>query len=470
MAIIAPYGDPSAHGKVTPGLAFRRLGPRVTFGANRRPRNKNTAGQQTQRDKIRQAVQKYRILNFEEKIFLRRRGSMKSKTLYNLYTSSQLKGNDWSKIQGHQLQTINDMVIYDLQQFDPNDVKFTLLSSNTKDITDNIILYSKFDSETAGIISSVIGPDFTWAGTPNHDPLKFLNGVWSYANNNLIKSNDDGDFLLQNFDEFLICFWVELTFDLINGVPQDGLNHYMMDWQGNNSPGGINRIAFQFRLPSGLQFFVAIDGVTLSLTSDDPLMTYSAGEKIFISVAYKKTGIDSEPINLEISVGTETTMNKIITEDITLPTPVTTPKVFSVLAFNDGRFSLKGGIDNIKAIKKVTRKTIDEIEDTRNVEQFEAELGFVLDNSNIFTPGFTADSVPVLKLKIENFSANDWRVPFYWALGITWSNVSITERTTLIRLPKTEVLSTEAVLFFLSQDMSSYFDDKLFRLGATDNV
>ncbi|MCK5015037.1 MAG: hypothetical protein KAS66_14600, partial [Candidatus Omnitrophica bacterium] len=101
MAIIQPYADPSAHGKVTPGLAFKRKGNKVTFGANRRPRNKNTAAQQTQRDKVRQAVAGYRKLNFEEKIFLKRRGSMKSSNPYNLYVSSQLKNQNWSKVKGH---------------------------------------------------------------------------------------------------------------------------------------------------------------------------------------------------------------------------------------------------------------------------------------------------------------------------------------------------------------------------------
>ena len=470
MALIEPYADPSAHGKVTPGLMFKRKGSRVVFGAAPRPRDKNSPAQQTQRNKIRQAVANYKILNYEEKIFLRRRGSMLGKNPYQLYTKSQLRGNDWSKTQGHQLQIINNMVIFNRQQDDANDMKLNLKSTNTKDIADNIILYNKLDSETAGIITSDTGPNFTWTGTPNHDPLKFINGAWSYANNNYIQSNDNGDFLLDNLDEYILSFWTELTYDLINGIPQDAQQHVLYTWRGANSVGGANYIYFQFRPALGLFFSTSINGVYQDSFSVDPNLTYSAGQKIYISIAYKKTGIDDEAINFEISVGTDTTLNKIIQKDFTLPSPSTTSTKFVMLAWDNGTLSMKGGIDNVKAIKKVTRNTIDEMNNTRNVELFETELGYVFDNENIFYPGAEVDVIPELQLIIENFAALDWAVPFYWALAITWSNQSITERTTIIRLPKIVINSSEAIVLYLSTDMSNYFDEKLFRLGATDNV
>ncbi|MCK5602653.1 hypothetical protein KAR91_12305 [Candidatus Pacearchaeota archaeon] len=470
MAIIHPYADPSAHGKVTPGLMFKRQGPRVIFGAVPRPRDKKSAAQLLQRNKIREAVTKYKILNYEELIFLRRRGSMLSKNPYQLYTSSQLKGNDWSKTPGHQLNTINNIVIFDRQQDDPNDMRFSLKSANTQTIINNTKLYNKLDSETAGVVSSDIGPDLTWTGTPTHTPLKFDDGAFSLADGNNIKSNDNGQFFKDTIESFMFSTWVESDGDIVNGIPTSGKSLIMFEWRGSISPSNTNFATFLFAPPRGLYFQTVVNGVATYYKSTDPRITFSAGEKRYVSLVYVRNGIDGGPAKVKLYFGTDEDLYEVESSTIASPLWTASSTSFTLLSNSIGTNPFRGGLDNVKIVTVTKQAEIDELNNTRSVEQFETELGYVFDNMNMFIPGTPVNFIPELHLIIESLAALDWAVPFYWALAITWSNDSITERTTLIRLPKIVVNSSEAIILYLSTDMSNYFDEKLFRLGATDNV
>lgn len=470
MAIIQPYADPSAHGKVTPGLAFIRRGNKVSFGANRRPRNKNTAAQQIQRAKVTQAVEKYRQLNFEEKIFLRRRGSMISKNQYNLFVSSQLKNQDWSQVKGHVMQEVNDMVIFNLQQDNPDDVKFSLISSNSQVIRDAIALYNKMDSETGGVVTSDDGPDLTWVGTPSHLLLKFANGAFNSSTADYLTVDDDGQFFKDIFDNHMFSCWIKTNFDVTNGIAQDGNNHVLFEHRGLTVATVQTRIQLVFSFNIGVYLSVLLNGVLTFYVSTDSNITFNAGDVIYFSYAYVKAGIDDEDDTFKMYIGTDTTLHEVASFDNSVDSITAPLDNFRILLNNAGTVEWDGGVDNIKFIEVHNQTEIDEMNNTRNSEEFEVILGDVLDNSNIFTPGLAVGEVPELKLKIENFSINDWSIPFYWALAITWSNLSITERTTVIRLPKAIINSSDVGLFFLSQDLSSYFDENLYRLGATDNI
>lgn len=470
MAKVSPYADPSAHGKITPGLCFKRRGPIVQLGKCPRPKDKKSAAQINQRNKITEAVAKYKILNNDELIFLRRRGSMISKNPYMLYTSSQLKGNDWSKQHGHQLQVINNMVIFDLIQDQLEEIRFTLLSSNTKDITDNIVLYSKLDSETAGIIPSVNGPSFTWEGIIDHAPLKFEDGAFGFLNTTLIRADDDGDFYEECFDQHQFSAWLELTYDLIDGKPQDGNNHVIFDWKGANTAGGSNLIQIILDKNQGVVFVILVNGVRKDFKSADSNIAFTAGEKIYFSFAYNINDIDTGISNWEMYFGTNEDLYLVGAQTSIFPPMDTTSTYLTMLSNNSKTASLNGGLDNIKVVNIATRSSIDEMNNTRNIEEFETELGYVFDNENIFFPGVEVSEVLELILKVENFSALPWRLPFYWLLAVTWSNQTTDQRTTNIRFPKIELEFDTAVRFYLSSDMSLYFDQNLIRLGATSNV
>lgn len=470
MAIIHPYADPSAHGKVTPGLMFKRRGPRVTFGAAPRPRDKKSAAQLLQRNKIREAVAKYKILNYEELIFLRIRGSMLSKNPYQLYISSQLKENDWSRTQGHQLNIINNMVIFDREQDDPNDMRFSLKSTNTKNIRDNIAVYTKLDSEVGGVITSEEGPNFDWEGPPDHDVLKFDDGAFSSAHTTLITTDDNGDFFEENFDQHMFSVWMKTTYDVIDGKPQGSSGNIMLDWKGTDSLGGSNIFQVILHPTRGLWLFIIVDGDRIGMELTDSNINWTAGDIIYFSYAYNKAGINGGPNNWEVYIGTDEDLYLVGSQSSSVNAMDTTSTKFTLLSNIAKSVSFKGGLDNVKFITTVTRKTIDEMNNTRNIETFEEELGYVFDNENLFYPGPEVQVVPELQLIIESLAPLDWAVPFYWALAITWSNDSITERTTLIRLPRIVINSSEAIILYLSTDMSNYFDEKLFRLGATDNV
>lgn len=470
MAIIHPYADPSAHGKVTPGLQFKRRGPRVVFGAAPRPKNRNTAAQQLQRDKIRQAVANYKILNYEEKIFLRRRGSMLSKNPYQLYTSSQLKNNDWSKTPGHQLQTINNMVIFDLKQDDPNDMRFSLKSTLSAELRNNIILWNRLDSETAGVVSSDEGPDFDWAGTPSHPPGRFINGAYSNNNANHLTAADNGAAYLAVINKHMGGIWIKTDWDCINGVPQDSNPHALIQCEGQPTVGGRNYISIFFHKTLGLLIQILQDGNVTNFIMTDSNITFDAGDEVYLAWNYNTDGIDGSSTILEVAFGTDSVINIVGTSTDNPGEIDTTSKKFSILTTVTPSSHLTGSLDNLKIEGVSSSALFQEKMDNRNNVAYESELGYVFDNENIFYPGVSVETVPELQLIIESFAPLDWAVPFYWALAITWSNKSITERTTLIRLPKIVVNSSEAIILYLSTDMSNYFDQGLFRLGATDNV
>lgn len=470
MAIIAPYGDPSAHGKVTPGLAFRRLGPRVTFGANRRPRNKNTPAQQTQRDKIRQAVAKYRQLNFEEKVFLRRRGAMLSKNIYNLYISSQLKGNDWSKIKGHQLKEINDIVLFDSDQPDTNDMLFELECILGQAYPDNINLYNNLDSETAGVITSGYGPNLIWAGTPSHVTARFDKGIFSSSNLNYVTSADNGAFFKELFNKSIFACWFTTEYDVTGGKPVPSGSKYIMTWSADAPPVTPNIYSLFFNKNIGLTFRRIVGGVTTNIVSTDSAITYTAGEMQFILVAVDRDGIDGTNETLQIWYGNETTIKQIVSDTTIVDEQTEDANEFTLLNQDTHTRILGGTIDNVYTTDLVTNKAIEEQVNGRNIEKFNTPLGNTWDNENRFTPGEVVPFCPELRLKISNLSALDWRVPFYWPVAITWSNDTIDQRTTIIRLPLTDVFEGQAIRFYISQDMSAYFDRALFRLGGTDNV
>lgn len=470
MAIIQPYADPSAHGKVTPGLAFIRRGNKVSFGANRRPRNKNTVAQQTQRAKISQAVEKYRQLNFEEKIFLRRRGSMISKNQYNLFVSSQLKGQDWSKIKGHQMQTVDNMVIFDLQQDDPSDMNFSLISSVSPEMISKIKLWSRLDSETAGVITSDVGPDIDWTGTPSHPIVKFINGAYSNNVANCITTDDSGEVFGAIANKHMFGVWIKTDYDVTNGIPADEGNHTIFDWRGVNGPGGPNITDIWFQRFGGLFMRRVVNGVTTNFNTSHSAITFNAGDLVYLAFIYDRDGIDGGSITQKTYFGNEAGVTEVLSSTDTPAEQTAVSQNLIFLRDGIGTGSFIGSLDNIKLEGDATFNLFNEKLANRNNVGYEAVLGSVLDNSNIFTPGVEVASVPELRIKIENFSVNDWRVPFYWALAITWSNQSITERTTLIRFPKTIFISSETGVLYLSTDLSSYFDQQLFRLGATDNI
>lgn len=470
MAIIQPYADPSAHGKVTPGLAFIRRGNKVSFGANRRPRNKNTAEQQTQRDKIRQAVANYRLLNFEELLFLQRRGSMKSQNKYNLFTSSQLKGNEWSKVNGHQLQQVNDIVLFDPKQDAPLNVKFDLECILSEIYPDNIELKNKLDSETGGIISSDYGPDFVWTGTPSHPPCRFNNGAFSNNIANYITTADNGAFFKPLFNKFIFACWMCTTYDVTNGEPTVGGRKPIMTYEADTPVGNTDKWEIFFFQGLGLAIQRTIDTVVTAFFLDDPAITFTAGDKVFLLVAYDQQGIEGGDDTLEVWFGDEDNITKVFSDDTISAISNKDEKQFILLnAFNFSR-TFSGTIDNPYVTGEVSNSIISELTTGRNIENFNTNLGFTFDNENRFNPGGIVDLCPILRLKISNLTFVDWFVPFYWALGITWSNEEFTERTTVIRLPKITVIESTTVLLWLSQDMSCYFDENLYRLGATDNI
>lgn len=470
MAIITPYSDPSAHGKVTPGLAFKRLGNRVIFGANRRPKNKNTAAQQTQRDKLKQAIEKYKILNYEEKIFLKRRGSMLSKNANHLYTSSQLKGNDWSKEKGHVLQEVNNMVIYDPKQYDTNDILFELECILSQAYPDNINLYNRLESQDTGTVASEDGPDFDWVGTPSHPAGRFGNGAYSISLSNYLKAADNGHFFKDLFNKHITAMWFKTTYNVTNGKPTVGGNKDLFDWISTAGAPYANRQSLLFHSAIGLRFSRTVEGVTVHTTTQDPAITFLAGDLMFILVAYDQAGIDGASEKVQIWFGNESTITKVASSSTTIGLNTRDAVEYSLLVNTSHNRKLDGLVDNIYTTDLVNNTVIQELVTGRNIEKFNTPLGNTWDNENRFNPGEVVSLCPELRLKISNFSATDWRIPFYWNLAITWSNQSITERATQIRLPKTTVLSSEAIILYLSQDMSNYFDRLLYRLGATDNV
>lgn len=470
MAIITPYSDPSAHGKVTPGLAFKRLGNRVIFGANRRPKNKNTVAQQIQRDKLKQAIEKYRILNFEEKIFLRRRGSMLSKTPNNLYTASQLKGNDWSKEKGHVLQEVNNMVIFNPVQFNENDMLFELESILSQAYPDNIKLYNRLESESAGVVSSDYGPDLNWTGTPSHPTGRFFNGAFSNSLANYLTASDNGQFFKTLFNKHITAMWFKTTYNVTNGKPTVGGNKNLYDWISTAEAPFANRQELLFHSAVGMQFIRTVEGSQVAVTTADPAITFLAGDLVFVLLAYDQAGIDGEAEKVQIWFGNESGITQVSSSTASIGINTRDAVEYSLLVNTTHNRKLDAMIDNIYITDLVSSPVIAELTAGRNVERFNTLLGSTWDNENRFTAGSPVALCPELRLKISNFSGDDWLTNFYWNVAVTWSNQSITERTTQIRFPKTTVLSSEAILLYLSQDMSDYFDRELFRLGATDNV
>ncbi len=114
MAIITPYGDPSAHGQINKTLVFRRSQGKVVFGGINRPKLKSSPLQQQQRAKMKPGIDAYKLLYYESKIFYRARGIQLRSSEYNLFIRKFLENKLPSTSFGKDIKSVLSMSVFDL--------------------------------------------------------------------------------------------------------------------------------------------------------------------------------------------------------------------------------------------------------------------------------------------------------------------------------------------------------------------
>lgn len=195
MAIIQPYGDPSAHGQLNKTLVFRRRKDKVILGGINRPVKKRSLLQEQQRAKLKPANDAYGVLYYESKIFYRTRGIQLRSSANNLFIRKFLENKLPSTSYGKDIKSVLGMSIFSPAGFhsDSLEIKIEFLDQGEIDylsygfVEDNANIFThEFDAvnpirQRLKIVEGgYIGVDIPFRYVVNIHWTNFLDEEFSY--------------------------------------------------------------------------------------------------------------------------------------------------------------------------------------------------------------------------------------------------------------------------------------------------
>lgn len=459
MAKVIPYACATAHGQLNRTLCFRRRGEKVVLGKIPRPVYTNSAGQQTNRIKFREGVQRYQLMNFDEKNFLRKRATQLPGNSYALWQSKYMNNRIWSHDKPIGIASISNMVIQDPAGEEINNALISIeaVATSLQDI--DCLFWNRLGSNYQ-VDNSEIGDGGIRVGIIQYAPGEFDLGVYNTTPSNYIIFPD-----VHALNKGIIeAWWVPYfsstdqsfgvaDFWTINRVPAQ--ESFLVAWNAN------------YWTPKNTFFLYGDDNGVKCQYAFTPV-PFSPGQKIHLEIIVDYSQGPGERY-------------KILQDGADLPIAqiyIDNPLSFTGIGVElITLWSLQGSqavIDNLKLYPETKWKNI--IYQNSDYENFDPDpipieiYGTVQENNNEFIPGSTIDDAPAQRIVIINTGGYDLHIPFRYSVAVTWSGPGITDRTSVVRFPEMTVDVGETKVLYLSEDWSVYYDKKLIHLACTNKM
>jgi hypothetical protein len=175
-------------------------------------------------------------------------------------------------------------------------------------------------------------------------PGKFDNASRSVLSTEYAFSNDKGAFIDKN--HFGFDCWFATNSNITNGGSSDV--DTLMDWR---STSGSNDIILMRFTSGGLQFIIRVDGLSITYTITNPLLTWLAGEKQHMSFFYDQLGIDGGAVKARVYLNRVEVFSSTTGNDESSTLNNQECAFLNTFVFNN---SFNGWMDNIKVYNKYT--------------------------------------------------------------------------------------------------------------------
>lgn len=453
MAVVIPYKDRQAHGKLNNSLCFRRRLGTVILGSLPVSKKICTPKQKEQRDKMIISKRGYGLLPFETRKYIYWRSKELRMNPNALYLQAYLLDQLPSNVPAIPMKIVNDMVIIKTVSNLDQGCSFSIFNSAE---TFNCVCWNKMEAAVSGKVPSEIGPDGDIKGELQFDWAKFNNGVCYvipshgyYAD--LIKF---GLFPLQ--DEGIVEAWVRLTFPIVNGQPSPSGNFPIFDIYP-----GIPRGYIRCLFDDGQGLHCNYTGTTGSLWMKDTISDFDPNTKHHILLAWSRSESLPDGKTFALYVDGSRTISSA------QPLPPN-DRGIEITALARIYQDLEGYVDNIKFYPGVNH--LAGIIANKDNENFPGsiEYGRVYDQENqyIFKNEVSVQALQFLKIKCNNPEGIE--IPFRYPISIHWTDNDDQDHVNIVRLPKLYLAEEEEKTFWLSQDFTLYNDQSLWRIAATD--
>lgn len=453
MAIINPYLDPNAHGKLNNSLCFRRFKDQVVLQGLPVPKKISTVKQIAQREKMIQARNAFKLLPGETREYLDRRSIHERITPSNIFSRAFMLDQLPSEVPVIPMKKIIDLTLFEPVGVIPEHIKIEILDLGS---SFSCKLWSKLNEKIGSEVPSEIGPNGAVTGDLQFSPVKFENGV-CYKIPTGGYNQDFIDYgLLPIKNEAILEAWVKLMFPVVNGQPK---------------PIG-NFVPFS---PS-----VGQDDHTVNLSFDDGhglSMKYNPGGALH-NIIDNTTDFDAASVH-HLLIGWS--RSKALPDNKSMVIYVDKIRTASTdedLADNDTGIYLQllrrvsrdmeGYIDNFKFYPGV--EYFNEIMNNWNKENFPAEknYGHIFDNKNQYVFENEVLFQGLQMIKVTCVHTEPVRIPYRYPITVKWEDNNFMEHTSIIRLPQLDLEPEMEVSLYLSADFSAYWDPILWRLAGTN--
>lgn len=462
MAKVVPYADPNAHGTLGESVTFRRRGPKVLMEAVRNPVDRKSAAQLLQREKISQASKAYNLISGATKYYFRKRGTQRSRTGKDYYLKKYLANRMPSTTHKTDIQSIQDMVLFDCVGVGLQDIKFTLISLDSSAL--NYFLWNKLDAAAGGIIESGIGGNGTVVQPITFAPVHFDNGVKGWDRYSTVAFPNDN----YSMNQGVISFWFKTKKACVNGV-MEGTQAGSKIWlnQEDYWEGGVSAyLGLTFRDIGGrAEFLVEILShgalkrwrpTGANWPAETPTSFFMIYDRLHGFDGLKTVSIYIN--GMEIFSETATWQS---TENYVYPIKLCSSSYRQPSEHGTDTF-----IDNLKMSNSIDQ--FSEMLADVNVEAGISDtlFGSIYDNENIFLPDANATVEGKTIVTIENLSGEPRIIPFRAFTRVSYTRLDDEEKEGYLRLPELH-LTVEPVTLYIATDWSTYFDDQMHRLAAS---
>jgi len=466
MAKVAPYGDPNAHGSLNKTLTFRRYKNKVIMQSLIRPGKSNSSAQIAQRDKMKAGNEAYSLLTNASKWFYHKRATQKETTRKGMFMHAYMRNFLPSTLRPIHCKSIEDMVIFNTAGHYPDNLDITIynqLPNYLPQPEDSCILWNQL--QDASLVSQ-IGIDGTNHGA-TFKPGYFDNAARIDANPEDIKFYN----MTINLNEHIMEFYIKTDYDVVDGLPSDNQNHWLIDTPIAGTVPTNGRFNLTIHKTYGISMFSTVGGW---LAAKDFTTSWSAGtwHRIFciISRSASFDGDKTEAIyidNVETASSDETLGDQ---QD----------RAYDVCIGNIARvinkiYPFDGLLDNFKIYQNPTPTLLAAIrqngkEGWQTVGDLTQNYGTVLDNSNEFTKLQEVGTYALQVISLSTSGGNRISLPFRYLVAVEWKDQNDVITNSTVRLPQLTIEALQTVELYLSRDWSVYWDINFRRLACASRL
>jgi len=313
---------------------------------------------------------------------------------------------------------------------------------------------------------SQIGTDGT-----NHG-LTFVEGIWGDSAR-ADANPEDAKFYNTtiNLNEHIMEFYIKTDYDVVNGIPADAANHWLVDTPIAGTVPVNGRFNLIIHSVYGISMFSTKGGW---LNCRDLTTSWTAGtwHRIFCVIS-RSASFDGDKTQAIYIDNVETASSEQVMVD-------QEDRAYDVCIGNIARvinklYPFDGELENFKIYQYPTETLLAAIiqndkEGWLTVGDLTQYYGSVLDNSNEYTKLQEVETYALQVIRLSTSGGNRILIPFRYLVSVEWKDQNDVVTNSIIRLPQLTIEALQTVELFLSRDWSVYWDRDFRRLASASRL